>query len=259
MPWTKVHFFTFIPCLVIYLLFSIWLGLKLQNQRDSIKLIPIHIISCILIILEIIKQIKTIQSGYTLNMLPLYFCSLFLFLFPLASLCKNKLKNTIRKLLLLSGAMVTGVMLIAPNIIYRSGALLDMFEDFTCFHTVVYHNLVVLGTCLMLTLNLVNFDKPQYKLIFIFYFTGCFITAIFATILNENYNNFVTSGIPFVETARQWLVSSIGFAGQIIYISFIITMTISFGYIMYYVIRRLDKAWQKFLQKRANKLESITA
>ena len=77
MPWSLIHFFTVVPCFITYMLFAWWLGLRLKNKREEIRLIPIHIITITLVVLEIIKQILAIQQGYTTDKLPFYFCSFF--------------------------------------------------------------------------------------------------------------------------------------------------------------------------------------
>ena len=91
--WTKWHAMTIIPVFVAGIAFSILLGYLLRNQSEKIRLIPVQIIAVVIIVLEIIKQTFSIIEGYDLYHIPLHFCSLFLFLIPLAAFYNGKHKK----------------------------------------------------------------------------------------------------------------------------------------------------------------------
>ena len=129
---------------------SHYFGDKLLYKPEKYRLIPIHIISVLLVSLEIVKQIIGNKGGFDLYILPLHFCGLFVFLFPAFSLCRDKSKRAIRLITTISGLMMIGVMSIMPNVVYGNDDILSFFDDFLSFHTVFFHNLVLLGVILYL-------------------------------------------------------------------------------------------------------------
>ena len=230
MLWTMWHVYTFIPCMILYIVLAIFIGKWLKNKSENIRLIPIHIISGIIVILEIIKQVRSISIGYDLKNLPLHYCSLFLYLFPLASFCKGKFKKYARFLTVLSGIVVILVMCVMPRVIYNQYAIIDFFNDFGCFHTVFYHNIVFLGTCLILSLNLVDVNiKNKYWVSAGVYFSYCIVGICFALGLNVNYNQFCCSYVSGIENLRLLQIEKLGYWGQIIYIAEVTFSTVCFS------------------------------
>lgn len=237
MPWTWSHFFTFIPSIIIFVLLAIYIGGKLKDKSENIRLIPIHIITVSIIVLEIIKQVRSIVLGYDLDNLPLYFCSMFLYLYPAVSLYQGKYKYHVRFLTAISGVTVLGVMAIMPNIIYSDSAIRKFFTDFDYFHTVIYHNLFYLGTCFMFTLGLIDFKiKNKFWTVFCFSLGYCILVIPIALGLDVNFNNFCRNNAPIIEKLRLLQVEKLGFGGQIIYELEATMTTVGFSVAMYFLI-----------------------
>lgn len=245
--WTYIHVITLIPALVIFVVFAIALGLWLKKYDENVRLIPIHFITVLLVALELIKQVKSLIAGYQLTKLPLYYCSLFLVLYVLTSLYRGKHKDCIRVLTVTSGITLLATMLIMPDLIYSNNAVKNMFNDFDDFHTVVYHNLVLLGTMLMMTLGFCKIKvKRDYLVSTIFYTAYCWVAAPFANLLGMNYNNFQSNSIGFVENIRLWLIDNIGyFFGQSMYVLLATFTTVGFSLIMYTVMVVVKKVTHK--------------
>lgn len=245
MPWTIEHALTLIPATVIFIIFAIWLGNKLRYKSEKIRLIPIHIISGLLVILEIIKQVKSVSNGYDLYHLPLHFCGMFVFLFPAFSLCRGKSEYVARLLTTISGLMMIGVMTIMPNVVYGDDDIINFFTSFWAFHTVIFHNIVLLGILLIFTLNLF---KPRYqndyKIVFISYTIYCLVVAPISLTLEINYNNFHSCAVPLIENWRLAWIDTMGYFGQILYTGCAIILTISFGLFIYYIYTKLIKLYK---------------
>ena len=108
--WSPNHVKTLLPSFIIMIILGIILRIFLGKKSEKIRMIPFQICTVILLVLEVIKQVKSFADGYDLYHIPLHFCSLFLYLLPamliltayvgLISLCcfgVNKIKSFIRK------------------------------------------------------------------------------------------------------------------------------------------------------------------
>ncbi len=267
MPWSKLHAITLLPSVAGMVLLAALIGFLLRKKSDKIKMIPIQIIAAILIVLEILKQIHCILDGYSLYMVPLHFCSLFLYMFPFMACYFGKHKDKVRIVTLVTCTMLFGAMMIYPTLIYGISSLEGCMQAFTSFdalkqnflsfHTVIYHNLVLFGFFLILALRLFNLEKKADLKVIFFTFLGFnIISASMAQILKENYNNFYYSGIAPVENIRQDLVSQIGGWGQALYVLFMAFMVFALSFVAYGAIKLYISIADKIKAKR-NKQNTV--
>lgn len=233
--WTFAHFITLVPALIIYIAIAWGIGKLFKNKDEKIRLIPIHIITGLITVLEIIKQVRSLVMGYDLGDLPFYYCSLFLYLYPVVSLYRGKNKNSFRTLAFVSGMTLLGVMLVMPEMVYSKGNIDNFFVDFGDFHTVIFHNLVLLGTFLLLSLGFVKVDlKRDLLVVFIFYTTYCVIAAPMANLLGQNYNHFSRNGLAAIENLRLSWINSLGqLFGQSLYVLCDFIITVGFSIVVY--------------------------
>ena len=186
----------------IIILICIILGFALKGKSEKVKRIPQMLIAIIILVLEVIKQIYHIVLGdYTTWYIPLHFCSLFLFFYPLAEFSRGRVRECGQAL-----AFITSFMFVACFYLMPSGVIGTsterVFTDFNAFHTYFYHHLVILYFGLTLTLRTYT---PKYKHA-LYVWIG--LTAYFAVavsmsfILNENYCNILTCSIDFIENWR---------------------------------------------------------
>ena len=252
--WTKTHLITLFPSLLIYLIIAIGLRFWLINKDKKIKMIPVHIITILLIGLEITKQIKSIINGYKLNDLPLYYCSLFLYIYLALSLYKGKHRDSITIQAVVAGLTLLGVMVIMPSIVYSEGAIKNMFHDFDDFHTVAYHNIVLLGTFIIISLKLFNFNfKNDLLITIVFYISYCVIAAPIAILLKENFNQFDHNTVTAIENIRLSLIEKLGYSwGQSIYALLDTLTTVGFSTIMFILFFLLSKLCSKSFKKNQN-------
>ena len=141
------------------------------------------------------------------------------------------------------------MMVVYPNLIYPAGSVTGYFKDYMCFHTVTFHNLVVLAFLLILALDLQETTAKNEGLWVALSILGfCLVAATMAQLLKTNYANFYSCNVPVLETVRATLKETIGYAlSQAVYIVIVAAVHIlgSYGaYWLYRLLRRLTAAKQ---------------
>lgn len=241
--WTPAHAETLLPALAVMLLIALVLGKLLRERPLAVRMLPIQIIACILVILEIGKQAVSLYNGYDLYHLPFHFCSLFIFALPVMAFYKGKHRSAVTAITTsLCGALFL-LMLIYPNLIYSSGNIENYFQGYMDFHTVTFHNLVMLAFLLMITLQLhTPQPKGETKPVTLFVIGFCVVSATMAQILKTNYANFYTCNVPVFEELRLSLQGSIGYIPtQLLYILILTGLNIGFVLMSYWFSRLLLK------------------
>lgn len=204
MNWTESQQQIFPIALLSILIIAITLGYLLKNKSDKIKNLPFLLITIVLIIFEIIKQIKSIYTGYTFWSLPLHYCSMFLFWFSLASFTKGNLIKVGHGITFLTGIGFFIAFLLNPSPIIGSATdnLMLSFSNFGNLHTFYYHFAIILFLALQITLKTYKPLLKDFKLTVIPFAIWMVIATICANLLNTNYTNLLTSNITFMENLR---------------------------------------------------------
>lgn len=242
--WTAQHVRTVLPALVGMLVLAVILRLVLKKQPWEIRMIPIKILAMIIVLLEIGKQIVSAQGQYDLYSIPLHYCSLFIFMLPAFAFYRGKGYRTVGGVTAGLCAAVLALMLIYPNLIYSAGNIEAYFQDFMSFHTVTFHNIVMLAFILIPALEL---HEPQPKgesMAVVWFMLGfCVVSSVMAQILKTNYANFYQCNIPVFENIRLSLQNVLGVVvTQILYVSIVSVLTILFTLAFYRLYRLLSKA-----------------
>lgn len=244
--WTYEHAITLLPALAAMLVIGLVLRLTIGGKPLKIRMIPFQVLACILLALEVGKQVTSIIDGYDLYRLPFHFCSLFIFMLPIMSFYKGKHRETVTAITTAICAALFALMLIYPNLIYGAGNIRDYFDGFIDFHTVTFHNIVMLEFVLIVALRLHEPDKKRdikSAIIFTLYF--CAVSATMAQILKTNYANFHSCNIPVFEEIRLSMADVIGAVPvQIIYILILTVLNVLFvvgSYMLYTFLYRLTE------------------
>ena len=204
---------------IVLITFLLWLFLHKKDIKY--RQIPLMIITSIMLILEVIKQIYACQDGYNWWMFPMHFCSMFLYFYPLAVFAKGKVKNFGQTMAFACSMLMFLFFYIKPSDII--GYSPDhVFQDFYSFHTFTYHHLVILYLFTSLALNVYNINKWSFLHVVIGFTAYAAIAVTMAHALGVNYCNLLTSNIPFMESLRQSV-------GQILYTSIMGLIAISCG------------------------------
>ena len=226
--WTMVG--TFVAAVLIaFLLWAI-----LRKKDIKYRTIPLMVITAIMLILEVVKQIISIKAGYSWWMFPMHFCSLFLYIYPLAVFAKGKIKDFGLTMAFVCSLLMFVFFYINPiDIIGLSPE--HVFSDFYSFHTFIYHHLVILFLFASLLLNVYNINRRSFVHVLIGFTIYGVVAVSLAHALNVNFCNLLTSNIPFMESLRQSV-------GQILYtiIMWLIAISCSFAVCVTYLgIKRL--------------------
>ena len=245
--WTPDHVKTLLPALAVMLILAAVLRRLLKDKPRNIRMLPLQIIACILLALEVGKQVISLSRGYDLYHLPFHFCSLFIFSVPLAAFYKGKHENAVVAVTTAWSASLFLLMLIYPNLIYSDGNIQNYFEDYMSFHTVTFHNLVMLAYVLFLVLDLyVPRERGEIKTLLTATTIFCAVSATMAHLLKTNYANFYTCNIPVFEQIRAGIQASIGFVlTQVIYVAILVVLNLLFVLLAYGVCRLVYKIFSK--------------
>ena len=218
-------------------------------------MIPFQIISVILLILEVIKQVYSIIKGYDLYYIPLHFCSLFLFVLPAMAFYKGKHKDMVDSIACTCMMCLMLFMTIYPNLIYGTWNIENYFNfknDFIDFHTVTFHNLVMFAFILTIGLRLHTPTKKYIVAHIVFVAIFAFLAATFSQILKTNYANFYSCNIEPLENVRLSIIESIGYAGgQTIYVLILYVLHVVFVLGAYYLYLLIQKLYNKLTRKKA--------
>ena len=253
--WTQEHAIAVLPSLAVMLAVAFMLYKALAGKELKKRMIPLQVVACILLILEIGKQLTSFVRGYDLYHIPLHFCSLFIFVVPAMAFWKGKCAETVRGVTAALCCAVMLFMLIYPNLIYSPGDVTNYFSDFMAFHTVTFHGLVMFAFILIIALRLhAPQPKGEMRAIVIFMLCYCTVASILAQVLKTNFNNFYRCNIPPLESLRQAVENALGYtASQIMYVLIVIVLDILFVLLSYWVYRGVCRLVHKAGRKTSCK------
>ena len=199
-----------IGTLLLIVSISVLLGLLLHKKEEKYKNIPLIVITALMLIFEIAKQIQNIvMHEYTWWSFPLHFCSLFLYFFPLATFAKGKVKNFGLTMSFVCACWMTILFYINPQDIIGNSPE-NIFASFGEFHRFFHHHLVVAFLFTGLALNMFKITKKSFLHVVIGISIYAAIGLTVAHLTDTNYCNLLHSNIPFMENFR---VN----AGQVLY------------------------------------------
>lgn len=251
--WTDYHLKTLLPAFIIMLIAGIILRILLIKKDEKIRMIPFQICAVIIVVLEIIKQIKSFSQGYDLYHIPLHFCSLFIFMLPLMAFYNGKHKDRVRGVTTALCASLFLLMTVYPALIYN-GTLGETYKSFFNFHPVYFHIIVTFTFFLIVALDL---HTPELKRdaisILIFVAIYCVIAGVTAQLIQTNFNNFYQCNVPPLENFRLSVIQSVGRPlAQTLYV-IIVTIAdllfVSGAYQLYRLLRFLTHKIHKKISK----------
>ena len=244
--WTLTHMKSILPALMVMVALSLFLRSRLLNKDFKVRMLPVQIITVLLLVLEVGKQTISFVRGYDLYHIPLHVCSLFLFIMPAMSFYRGKHANGVRAVAAAFCTAVFALMMIYPNLIYSADNVRNFFRDYMDFHTVAFHNLVMLLFMLLLALNLHSTEKGQGKAIVIFTVCYCAVASSMAHLLKTNFANFYQCNIPPLENVRLKITEVLGSVPtQILYVLIVSVLTVGFVLGVYQLYRLINRVNDK--------------
>jgi hypothetical protein len=207
-------------------------------------MVPVQIITVVLLLLEVGKQGVSLSRGYDLYHIPLHVCSLFLFIMPAMAFYHGKHCQGVRAVAAAFCTAVFALMMIYPNLIYSAGNVENFFVSYLDFHTVAFHNLVMLLFMLLLALNLHSTEKGKGKAIVLFTICYCIVASSMAHVLKTNFANFYHCNIPPLEQLRLKVTEVLGVVPtQLLYVLIVSALTVGFvlgAYQLYRMANRIN-------------------
>ncbi len=237
--WTQAHKETLIPSLVVMVIVAAVLRAFLGKKDIKIRMIPFQILACVIVLLEIGKQYFSLARGYDLYHLPFHFCSLFIFMLPLMAFYRGKHLQAVTAITSAISAAMFLLMIIYPNLIYGAWNITDYFKGYFDFHTVTFHNVVMMEFLLIVALDL-HTPAPKGEIKKCVWFTVgfCVVSATMAHLLKTNYANYYSCNIPPLEEVRVGLQATLGvIPTQILYVLIVSALNILFVMLAYWVYR----------------------
>ena len=236
--WTAEHAMTLLPAVAVMIIIALILR-KVLKKDEKIRMIPIQILTCILLVMEVGKQALSLAQGYDLYCLPFHFCSLFLYVMPVMSFYKGKHRQAVFTVSTALCASVFLLMMIYPALIYSADNVLNFFNGYFDFHTVAFHNIVIFLFILIIALDIhVPAPKGYSKPIIIFVLCFCVVSASMAHILKTNFANYYTCNIPVLEEVRLAVQDAIGpLPATLMYVSILSALNVGFTLMSYQLFR----------------------
>lgn len=237
--WTSEHIKTLLPALAAMIVIGAVLRAALKNKPLGIRMIPLQILAVIIVVLEIGKQVLSVKAGYDLYHLPFHFCSMYIFALPIMAFYKGKHRQKVCGVGAALCASLMLLMLIYPNLIYSAANIREFFTNYFSFHTVAFHNVVMLFFVLIVAFQIHEpAPKGEPKAAMLFTVGFCVVSATMAQLLKTNYANFYSCNIPPLEAVRVSLQGVIGYgATQLLYILIVSLLNILFVLGAYWVYR----------------------
>jgi hypothetical protein len=232
---------------LIFILISVIAAKTLGKCEKRLSYIPLQVITVTLLVLEVMKQINAARDGsYDLYALPFHYCSLFLYLLPFHSFYHGKHSHFTDAAAFGCLASLTLDMLLMPSVIYSADNVKNFFTSFGDFHTVAFHNLVVLYFMLTIALRLYEINvRHDMKVMSIFLAVYVVIASILSYSLKVNFHNLYECNIGFIEKVRLEMIDAIGVFGTIIYVVVLFILTILFAFAAYFLSRLVIRGIEK--------------
>ena len=240
--WTDTHAKTILPAVMVMAALSVLLRKLLIHREQKVRMIPVQIITVLLVLLEAGKQILSFSRGYDLYHIPLHICSLFIFVMPVMAFYRGRHCHSVRAVAAALCTAVFALMMIYPNLIYSADNVRNFFRGYFDFHTVAFHNLIMLLFMLQLALNLHSTEKGHGKAIVVFTVCYCAVAASMAHLLKTNFANFYHCNIPPLEALRLKVTEALGSVPtQLLYVSIVSALTVGFILGVYQLYRLLNR------------------
>ncbi len=199
--WSKSEAIVLPITLLIVIALALGVIFATRNKSEKIKLIPLMFISVLLLVLEVAKQAITLANGYTFWAIPLHFCSLFLYFFPIASFFKGKVGHFGKVMSVVCSVYFFIIFYSNPSSVIGN-ACSHIFLSFHTAHTFIYHHLITLFFIILLGSKLYTPKKIDYAHATLGILLYCVVAIPAAHLCKENFCNILQNEIPILESIR---------------------------------------------------------
>lgn len=200
--WSNADLIAIPVMLIILFSLAVLLYFLLRYKSEKIKNIPLHIISCLLIVLEVAKQIYYLASGnYPLSVIPAHFCSLIVVIIAFAQFLPRKGARFFQVPAVVFSIIVLLLLLVHPHSMIGSASQ-TFYLNFPGFHAFAFHWLVIAYPIFRLFLiSHILHWKDFFSIPICILFYASYAVPIAFT-LKFNYINILHSYFPPLESFR---------------------------------------------------------
>ena len=201
MGYTKAERIVLPIAFVSMCLIALLLRTLLLKKSEKVKKIPFLVVTSLMVLGELVKQIRGMIIGYDLWWIPLHFCSTFFVWFSLAEFAKGEFAKRMKSVAFLTTLCLFVAMYLSPRSILGN-ACENIFSSFSSAHSFFFHQLAIFYMLLSLALNRVNLQKKDA-----YYWITCMsayftIAVISAYALNTNYFSLLYFPLSFLDSFR---------------------------------------------------------
>ena len=208
--WSKGDAMILPVALITIIICAVILRVILKKKGEKWRRLPLRILAVFIVLLEVAKQIYyNTYEPFTLYVLPLHFCSTFIWLIPLAQFTKGKANEFFRPMPFCYSIVVILLMYAFPRVLLGN-ATSAVFANFHNVHTFLYHHAIVAYFIFSLLLNDYKPQKGDYVPLVagVAFYTAYAVPIAYA--LDVNYVNILKSDFAPFEQLRLA-------AGQVVY------------------------------------------
>ena len=229
----------------LMLIIALILFFTLRKKDLKTRKIPLTVITIVLVIMEIIKQAKSIYEGYSWWTFPLHFCSFFIFWPTFGLISKGKFKDFFESLTFMWSLFITVGILINPDSIY-GGGINDFYHYGKISHTLLFHEFVILYFMIEILLHTVQFEykKTWYIPIGVAFYGAIAIRC--AYLLDTNYCGILHNPVTILDNIRVSL-------GQAWYNIIMFSFAFIFGPLTYLLATYISKKFYKLKNRKISK------
>lgn len=215
--WSKSDALVLPIALAVIIVSAVVMRLILRNKSEFYRSLPLKFLAALIVALEIGKQLEyIIWLSYSVYVLPMHFCSTFIWLMPLAQFTKGKVKDFFKPMPLFYSFLVFVLMYVYPHVLLGD-ATSYLFDNFSASHSFLYHHTIV--AYLIFSIALGDY-KPRKKdwislVAGVAFYTTYAVPVAYT--LKSNYVNILYSSFPPFEALRQSLVKINYVFGQVVY------------------------------------------
>ena len=235
--WSKSDAIVLGVAILIIAVITTILTLTIRNSSEKIRKIPLHVITALIILLEVIRQVLYLTKQYDCSVIPLQFYNIVLLTFPFMIWGKGKLASIGNAM---SIAVVSVCMLclyLSPSGVLGSGTTASLFSNFDSFYLVMYYNLSILFFTISFALRLFDYDMSAIVYIWV----GLLIYSSIILVVSYWVEAFFINPMEIVSELETLRVKF----GMIIYSVVMFLLTCGIGGILFIIERGLYSCIKK--------------
>ncbi len=233
--WSKGDALVLPLALAFIIATGVVLRIFLRGKSEKVRSVPLKVLAIFIVVLEVCKQIYyNVFEPFTYYILPLHFCSTFIWLMPLAQFTTGRARQFFKPMPICYSLMVIALIYAYPRVLLGNSTA-DVFGSFHNLHTLLFHHCMVAYFVFSVLLEDYRPQKSDWLplVLGVVFYALYAVPAAYA--LNVNYVNILRSDFAPFERIR---IS----AGQVVYNALLFAVAVAAAcaiWGIYYALYRL--------------------